>query len=143
MNQSIVEQVEKLVSENLEGLNEDRTYGDPDKDKARRNCVEETLKFLEVLNSNESQKMEYEDKRGKRSLEERKADDVQILEEEKLRDPWRKVIELSKVLVPAVVSIGTLGIWMVRTRQMLELNETGTIHTRTSLENLNIPRFGK
>lgn len=126
----------------MEYLNEDRSYGG-DNSAGRKDCVKETLEFLEILNQSESQEMEFADKQAKIEVEKARLTDAGNLEREKFRDNWRKVIEISKTCVPAAVSIATLLAWLVRTGQMIYLNEHGTCSTRTSLENLSFPKFWK
>lgn len=141
-DETIIKKIEELVSENLDQLNGDRSYGD-DTSAARKQCVTETLQFLEILNQDELHKMEFADKESKINLEKAKMMDAGSLERMKLNDNWRKVIELSKTCVPAAVGVATLVAWLIRTGQMIYLNEHGTCSTRTSLENLSFPKLWK
>lgn len=106
----------------------------------RKRLMAEASIIAEKIIAEEHEQYEYWDKEDKRQLEREKLEANSKVEQEKLGVTWqRAVLEIAKVVVPTVISIGAYGVFQSR---VLEFEENGRI-TSTAGRELHLPKFMK
>lgn len=113
-------------------------------DETRKALVHETEILIAKYNETERNYIEELDREGRRKLEERKADDALKIEEKKMDVPFKRmVLEASKVLIPAIVTVGSWVAYNKFQKRAIKFEETGSFTSAVGREVTHLPKILK
>ena len=131
MEQVIVEQL-MAVGTDEEGVKSQ------DSERIKRATI-----LIEKLTAQEQMEHEYEIKRDKAKLEKDQLAEQQFEADTKQKsEKWRLVVEIGKVVVPAVLTVAQLAVFCDKYKELLHFEETGRLTSSASRE-LHLPPIFK
>lgn len=140
MTQETMEMLESEIQNQITDLvNYDVT--DEKGAKAKSAAVGDVTKLLERLTEAETANEKWFDNQERRTIDRERNSAMIEVETEKNKLDWKRgLIEVSKVVVPAAVSLITLSQWSRKFERMLKFEETGHFTTSASRE-LHLPKL--
>ena len=140
MTQETMEMLESEIQNQITDLaNYDVT--DEKESKAKSAAVSDVTKLLERLTEAETANEKWFDNQERRAIDRERNNSMIQVEAEKNKLDWKRgLIEVSKVAIPAAVSLITLRQWSCKFERMLKFEETGHFTTSASRE-LHLPKL--
>ena len=140
MTQETMELLESEIQNQITDLaNYDIT--DEKEAKAKSAAVSDVTKLLERLTEAETASEKWYDNQERRAIDRERNNAMILVEAEKNKLDWKRgLIEVSKVVIPAAVSLITLRQWSCKFERMLKFEETGHFTTSASRE-LHLPKL--
>lgn len=140
MTQETMEMLESEIQNQITDLaNYDVT--DEKEAKAKSAAVGDVTKLLERLTEAETANEKWFDNQERRTIDRERNSAMIEVEAEKNKLDWKRgLIEVSKVAIPAAVSLITLRQWSCKFERMLKFEETGHFTTSASRE-LHLPKL--
>ena len=141
MTQETMEMLESEIQNEISNL---RYYNDTEDErdaKAKSAAISDVTKLLERLTEAETANEKWFDNQERRVIDRERNSAMIQVETEKNKLDWKRIVlEASKVVIPAAVSLITLRQWSCKFERMLKFEETGHFTTSASRE-LHLPKL--
>ena len=140
MTQETMEMLESEIQNQITDL-ENYDVTDEKEAKAKSAAVSDVTKLLERLTEAETANEKWYDNQERRDIDRERNRTMVLVESEKNKLDWKRVVlEGTKLIIPAAVSLITLHKWSIKFDKMLKFEETGHFTTTASRE-VHLPKL--